>query len=99
VPPVDPNHAYVDVAHPKTIVGADFRYDCHSDKVGPGPRGRARKAWFQSGWRVLQRGDIVTRDPVMVEIETPWLPKTCGHIEQPGLGSDPACAGCENRGF
>jgi hypothetical protein len=97
--PTDPSHAYVDVAHPKTVVGKGWIYDCHSEKAGHGPRGKPRKAWFQNGWRVLQRGDIVTREPVMVEVVTHWIERTCGHIEQPFRGSDPACAGCENQGF
>lgn len=97
--PVDPNHAYTDVAHPKTVVGAEFRYHCHSIFVGPGPRGRTRTALFQNGWRYVVRDGITTREAVMIEVTTPWLPRRCGHIEQPGIGSDPACQGCENRGF
>lgn len=97
--PTDPNYQFVDVAHPKTVVGAGWTYGCHSSKVGPGPRGRTRTATFQSGWRAVRRGDILTREPIMIEVETPWLPKPCGHIEQPRRGSDPACAGCQNRGF
>lgn len=95
--PTDPNHAHADVAHPKTVMEAGWTYGCHTDKVGPGPRGCTRKAWVQDGWRTIRRGEIVTREPIMVEVETKWNSVACGHLMSAGQQSDPACAGCESR--
>lgn len=92
--PTDPNHKFVDVAHPKMVVSSDWRYGCHSDKIGTEPRGMVRVTWVQGGWRTLVRGEIVTREPVMVEVETQWNPVICGHIIENGRGPDDACKGC-----
>jgi hypothetical protein len=94
--PTDPNNPYVDTPHPLTVQAQGYRYGCHSDKVGPEPRGRTRTTWVQDGWRTLTRGEIVTREPVMVQVTTPWIPQNCGHMLQPGLPPDPNCKGCAN---
>lgn len=74
-------------------------YGCHSSKVGPQSRGEPTTVSMQDGWRYLTRGGIVTREPVMRDVTTKWLPIKCGHLKQSGRGSDPLCAGCVNRGF
>lgn len=71
------------------------RYGCHSDTVGPGPRGRDRQTHAQDGYEYSGS----TRYPVIVEVRKSWIPMNCGHIAQAGKGSDPLCAGCENTGF
>jgi hypothetical protein len=71
---------------------------CHSEKLGPQPRGRTTTSLMQSGWRLIQRGEVMTREPVMVPITTEWKPMKCGVREQAGLGPDPWCEGCLNLG-
>jgi len=90
--PTDPNNPYVDVAHRKTTIGTDYRYGCHSDKLGDMPRGRTVTWALQDGWTSDDRRN-------MVHGATEWLPRKCGHIPQQGKGSDPYCAGCANKGF
>lgn len=70
-------------------------YGCNT--INKGPRGRTTTSLMQDGWRVTHRGDIVTREPVMVEVKTEWLPMTCGKLKQAGMGRDRLCAGCENE--
>lgn len=96
--PIDPDHIYADQPHPRTVQPAEFRYGCHSRKIGSGPRGRTRKLLVQDGWRLSVDGGLV-RVALMREVETQWKPIDCGHIAQIDRGADPACAGCENRGF
>lgn len=69
-------------------------YDCHSEKVGPEPRGRSRTAWMQDGWRVITRGEIVTREPIMVQTMTDWKKMGCGHVVEPWRRPDRQCQGC-----
>jgi hypothetical protein len=88
--PTDPNNPYVDVPHEKTVIGPDYRYGCHSDKVGPMPRGRTISWVFQDGWTTDGRRN-------MVHGATQWIPRKCGHDQQVGKGSDPHCRGCVNR--
>ena len=71
-------------------------YSCHSDTVGHSPRGKPTESLMQSGWRVLQRGEIVTREPVMRTVRTDWLPMTCGRLDQIGH-TDSNCDGCDNK--
>ncbi len=42
MPPVDPNHPYADMPHPKTVPAPGWTYGCHSSKVGDLPRGRGK---------------------------------------------------------
>ena len=86
--PTDPNNPYVDTPHPRTVTGAGWRYGCHSDKLGPMPRGRTTWWRVQDGWNGLG-------GRYMIEGATEWIPRACGHSES---GDDPACAGCVNRG-
>lgn len=60
------------------------------------PEKYTRPAMVQSGWRDIQRGDVMTREPVMVEIVTPWQLQKCGALEKDRVAQ---CEGCENRGF
>lgn len=46
-----------------------------------------------SGWRVLRRGEIVTREPVMREVKTPWKNTGCMALKQEGR-TDRECVGC-----
>lgn len=70
-------------------------YGCNTQTQGP--RGRTTSSLMQSGWREIRRGEIVTREPVMVEVKTEWIPMTCGKLKQAGVGRDRLCAGCENE--
>lgn len=88
--PVDPDYIYADTVHKKTAIDGFFRYSCHSRNVGSGPRGETVQWEFQAGWAEDGRR-------VMVKGATEWKPMLCGHIEQPGIGSDPHCEGCANR--
>lgn len=92
--PTDPTYAHADVSHPRMVVEDGWIYGCHSDVLGPEPRGRTRTAWVQDGWRTLQRGEITTREPVMIEVTTKWNPLGCGHVVESGRGADPQCDGC-----
>jgi len=56
-------------------------------------RGRPTEQLMQRGWRYLHRGDVITREPVMIKVTTDWLPIRCGRLEQPGY-TDTECAGC-----
>jgi len=42
--------------------------------VGRGPRGQAGPLLVQDSWRLTKRGDRLTREPIMVDVTTPWLP-------------------------
>lgn len=70
-------------------------YGCNTQAQGP--RGRTTSSLMQSGWREIRRGEIVTREPVMVPVTTEWLPMKCGRLEQIGVGPDKLCTGCENE--
>jgi hypothetical protein len=48
---------------------------------------------MQSGWAYQQRGDHMTREPVMVPVTTPWARRTCGKIPQANF-RDTNCIGC-----
>lgn len=88
--PTDPNNPYVDVPHEKTVIGPDYRYGCHSDKVGSEPRGRTIRWVLQDGWTYDNRRSMIAG-------KTEWIPRKCGHEQQAGQGSDPHCRGCVNR--
>lgn len=51
----------------------------------------------QDGWRELRRGEIVTREPIMVEVTTDWKRRTCGVEPQAGW-TDGNCRGCVHEG-
>jgi hypothetical protein len=51
---------------------------------------------MQDGWRVMRRGEIITREPIMREVTTEWLPMRCGRLEQAGH-VDHNCKGCANH--
>lgn len=71
-------------------------YSCHSDRAGPEPRGRPTEMMVQDGWRVLQRGDCIVREAVMVKVRTSWIAMACGALKQVGY-VDHNCVGCVNR--
>jgi len=52
----------------------------------------ARPLTVQSGWREIQRGDVMTREPVMVEIVTPWQLQKCGALDKDRVAQ---CEGCQ----
>lgn len=72
---------------------------CHSSIVGPGPRGKTTTVMMQDGTGPVMIGGAVFQLPIYVPITTEWKPMPCGALKQAGRGSDPACAGCENRTF
>ena len=92
--PVDPNHIYADQAHEKTVQRAGWTYGCHTEKVGPGPRGAATEIQVQHGW--TEDGRRVMRPHVTEwrEVNHEGKPMLCGHMMRL---TDPQCSGCENR--
>jgi len=68
-------------------------YSCHSDHAGLEPRGKTTESLMQSGWTYQQRGDHMTREPVMRKVVTAWIPMACGKLAQEGY-TDKECAGC-----
>lgn len=56
-------------------------------------RGRTTEQWVQDGWIVQQRGDYMTREPVMRKVTTEWIPTPCGRLDQIGH-VDINCRGC-----
>jgi len=68
-----------------------IKYGCNTQ--GSGPRGKTTRTLAQDGWTVVRN----VRQPVMVEVETEWLPMRCGKLQQAGLGRDKMCEGCENE--
>lgn len=67
-------------------------YSCRSTDPAD-QRVKSEVQLMQDGWRTLRRGDIVTREPVMVEVKTDWVRKGCGSLEQVGW-EDTNCRGC-----
>lgn len=67
------------------------RYGCNTRNRGP--RGQAAPLLVQDGWRVVRSGNYMTREQVLAEVTTPWLPVRCGYLAR---GTDGRCAGCEN---
>lgn len=61
--PTNPNHPYVDVAHPRTVKGADFRYSCINTERG-GVTKYLAHPWSANAGRL---------------VVTQWLPMACGH--------------------
>lgn len=57
------------------------------------PEKYTRPVMVQSGWRDIQRGDVMTREPVMMEIVTPWQLKRCGALEKDRVAQ---CKGCQH---
>lgn len=84
--PLDPNHAYADTPHERTVhlPSQGWRYGCHSARTGTMPRG-GQTRYFAHPWRYA--------GPAAVE--TAWLPIPCGHTTR---AADAACEGCVNRG-
>jgi len=56
------------------------------------PEKYTRPLTVQSGWREIQRGDVMTREPVMVEIVTPWQLQKCGALDKDRVAQ---CEGCQ----
>ena len=54
-----------------------------------------RPILVQDGWRTIQRGDILTREPIMVEHLTNWVRKTCGALDKDRVEQ---CRGCQHAG-
>lgn len=52
-----------------------------------------RPVMAQSGWRDIQRGDVMTREPVMKQIVTPWQLQRCGALEKDRVAQ---CEGCQH---
>lgn len=82
--PTDPNYEYVERVHKKTehLASEGWRYGCHSQHVGSGPRGQ-QTAYRASPWSQSSRWVV-----------TDWKPITCGHDMR---SSDDCCKGCENQ--
>jgi hypothetical protein len=56
-------------------------------------RGRTTTSLMQDGYAVYHRGDHITREPVMRQVTTEWLPMACGDLPQVGR-VDVNCRGC-----
>lgn len=52
-----------------------------------------RTLMVQSGWRDIRRGDVMTREAIMVEIVTPWQLRKCGALEKDRVAQ---CVGCQH---
>ena len=63
---------------------------------GRGPRGKPVPLLVQDGWRVVRRGDRLTREAVLVEVTAPWGPRRCGYLPRGDAAQDARCSGCEN---
>lgn len=83
MPPVMPGYIFADSPHPSTVKTSDYRYGCHSDRVGASPRG-GRTVYAAHRWSVA--GEVL--------VQTDWLPKPCGHSTRT---ADQACSGCSNQ--
>lgn len=85
--PVMPGYLHVDTPHERTVAGPGYRYGCHSDTLGPIPRGRRGiPAVAQDGWTEDGRRR-------MVDYTADWIEMPCGHTTR---ATDDACAGCSN---
>ena len=73
----------------------NHKYSCHSDINGTQPRGRPTTQWMQDGWRLIQRGEHMIKEAIMVQITYEPIPMLCGHLTPM---QDRHCAGCVNRG-
>ena len=69
-----------------------------------GPRSQPVPLLVADGYRLIQRGDILTREPIMKVVTTQWktehadgTPLKCGYIRIEGGGQIDRCAGCENE--
>jgi len=82
--PVMPGYANADTPHARTVhlASQGWRYGCHSQHVGSGPRGQ-QTAYRASPWSQSSRWVV-----------TDWKPITCGHDMR---SSDDCCKGCENQ--
>lgn len=83
MPPVMPGYVHADVPHEKTVAGPEYRYGCHSKRVGGGPRG-CQTGYVAHPWSA--RGGE--------HVETTWIEMACGHSTR---ATDGACEGCGNR--
>ena len=92
--PVMPGYAFSDQPHEKTIQPAGFRYSCHSDIAGPGPRGAPTTIVVQTGWYETTIEGQPVRLPTYRHHTTDWLEKLCGTTYPPVMGP---CAGCANN--
>lgn len=66
--PVMPGYVHADAPHPKTVAGPNYRYGCHSDRVGDSPR-ECTTVYAAHPWSA--RGSQF--------VETEWLEIACGH--------------------
>lgn len=71
-------------------------YSCHSTDPAD-QRVKSSELLIQDGWRVLRRGEIMTREPVMKVVFTPWINTNCMAMKQIGF-IDENCVGCTHRG-
>lgn len=88
MPPVMSGYVHADTPHEATVATADYRYGCHSSRLGDIPRGRPAQCVAQVGW--TDDGRRRTR-----HYTTAWLPIPCGHTDR---STDAACRGCSNQG-
>lgn len=57
------------------------------------PNKYTRPTMMQSGWRYIQRGDVMTREPIMVEVPAGWRLQKCGALDKDRVAQ---CAGCQH---
>lgn len=86
--PVMESYQHADEPHEKTVAGTDYRYGCHSSRLGPMPRGRrAVPVQAQDGWTSDGRRNVIN-------FASDWIEMPCGHTTR---ARDSACEGCSNR--
>ena len=80
--PVDPNHKYVEEAHPDTVKEAGWKYGCNNP---PRPKDGVSISVVKKG--LDEHGHVIFERQA-----TQWLPGGCRHD---GKAADPACDGCK----
>ena len=80
--PVDPNHKYVEEAHPDTVKGTGWGYGCNNL---PRPKDGVSISVVKKG--LDEHGHVNFERQA-----TQWLPGGCRHD---GKATDPACEGCK----
>ena len=80
--PVDPNHKYVEEAHPDTVKEAGWKYGCNNL---PRPKDGVSITVVKKG--LDEHGHVIFERQA-----TQWLPGGCRHD---GKAADPACDGCK----
>lgn len=71
-------------------------YSCYSTDPND-KRIKSETMLMQDGWRVMHRGEIVTREPVMKQYPVKFKRTTCGVEPQAGF-VDGNCRGCVHDG-